>query len=153
VGTEVEGAEAGDRLAGLGPEDRERGEGGRHVDGLRRRGVVTSEQQRFGVGQLTYPRVAFALGLAELAGDVIALELELAQVGDVGPRHGVLSSVLARIFDRDVPSVADLEAGARGLRLALHWAARDRRLTVGLRRGGGQKVEAAHDRSTSPSGS
>ena len=85
----VERAEARDHLPGLGAEDRERGEARGDVDGVGWRGVVASEEQGSRRSQLTYPRVAFALGLAELAGDAVALELELAQVRDVGPGHGL----------------------------------------------------------------
>ena len=94
LGAKVERAEARDHLPGLGAEDRERGEARGDVDGVGWRGVGASEEQRSRRSQLTYPRVAFALGLAELAGDVVALELELAQVRDVGEAHGLPSAVL-----------------------------------------------------------
>ena len=56
---------------------------------FRWRGVGASEEQRPRRSQLADPRVAFALGLAELAGDVLALQLELAQMRDVGEARGV----------------------------------------------------------------
>ena len=72
---------------------------------------VTSEEQGSRRSQLTYPRIAFALGLAELAGDVVALELELAQMRDVGPPG--LGHRRA-VVDGDVPAVAHLESGHAG---------------------------------------
>jgi hypothetical protein len=77
---------------------------------------------------------------------VLADQLELAQVRAVGERDRVEAALLALEGDGDVPAVALLDRRARGDRLALHRAARDRA------RRGRQEVQA-HERSTSPSGS